>query len=209
MTSRIIIILVFLGSTGTVKGQLTPIKFPPTKKQIKEDERNQNCAHVTKFDSVQLLKFFPFNKAKSVRLISFENPEPDKTIEYTSSEIKTETLKKSAPLDSLEYTNIKEKALLDKTELIALADLLYNHGYGGPVFTVSEYKCYLPRNAILFLDENDKTLAYIELCFECKGNRLSSDKVEAGEFCTQKYDLIKNFFAKQGIKYGISEGLIH
>jgi hypothetical protein len=33
------------------------------------------------------------------------------------------------------------------------------------------YKCYLPHNAFVFYDENNKPAAFVEICFDCLGRR--------------------------------------
>jgi len=66
--------------------------------------------------------------------------------------------------------------------------------------------CYNPRNAILFKDKNGKVFEFIEICFECKRVRESSEKISLGQMCDQKLDMIKDIFKKAGIEYGITKG---
>ena len=63
----------------------------------------------------------------------------------------------------------------------------------------------MPRNAILFLDADNKVIAYLELCFSCKHFRSSDKRLSIGEYCGTKYDMLKSIFGSNGIKYGISE----
>jgi hypothetical protein len=55
------------------------------------------------------------------------------------------------------------------------------------------------------VDVSGKTFAYIELCFECMGHRVSSTRVNTGDFCEQKYELLENFFKDSGILFGTIE----
>ena len=50
-----------------------------------------------------------------------------------------------------------------------------------------------------------KAFEFIELCFECSGLRLSSEKIKTGEFCDQKYEMIKDFFLRHGVEFGTIE----
>jgi len=65
--------------------------------------------------------------------------------------------------------------------------------------------CYNPRNAILFYDENDSIIGYVELCFECFGQRKEPSSLRVGEFCDEKFNALKKIFHKNGIEYGLSE----
>lgn len=54
----------------------------------------------------------------------------------------------------------------------------------------------MPRNAIFFLDKRNVIIAYIEICFECEAIRTSDTKLNLGEYCSEKYDLIKTVLKK-------------
>ena len=164
-----------------------------TRKEITDDEKNQNCFYHHKYSALQRLKFFPFNQAKEIRLVSFA--QPDSII--TGGEI---TMNKGI----VDISKLKESRVISHADINILTDLLYNRGFGGPFYTFSKSLCYNPRNAILFLDLHGKVFAFIELCFECHGHRLNPQKVKAGDFCNQKYELLRSFFATHGIKYGTS-----
>ncbi len=68
----------------------------------------------------------------------------------------------------------------------------------------------LLRNAILFLDANDKILSYIEICFEChrfiqmpKETIINFNLFSVLEESFKMIDLVKDFMKINGIKYGI------
>lgn len=103
---------------------------------------------------------------------------------------------------------VLEKVVLADEQIDSLTSLLYNVGIKPipgiePVGT--NYKCYEPRNGILFLNSAGKAFEYIEICFACERTRKSSNLVNEGQYCSTKYDLLKNFFLKTGIKYGTGE----
>ena len=87
-------------------------------------------------------------------------------------------------------------------------DIFYNYGFRGTTYTISEASCYNPRNAILFLDSRGKAIEFIEICFECSRILESSEKVNVGDLCDQKMDMLKELFKNVGIEYGITKGLI-
>jgi hypothetical protein len=178
------------------------------------NEKYVQCLRKNKYSPTQRLKFYPFNKAKQVKLVAFENYE---AIEPNYSVLIGDTIKKRPNWDSLQatknpfkkpgvdYSTFKEIKTLDKTHVNQLTDLLYNIGYAGPKQQEIGYNCYEPRNAILFIDSQGCTFAYVEICFECHQYRTSTNRVKMGEFCEQKFDLIKSYFKTAGIQLGITK----
>lgn len=45
-----------------------------------------------------------------------------------------------------------------------------------PRFKRIHFSCYVPRNAFVFYDDAGIAVAYLEICFECHGHRLSPDR---------------------------------
>jgi hypothetical protein len=178
-------------------GQFTPIPVksrPWTKKEIEKNKRNQGCVYTKKYSSIQRLQFFPFNKAVQIKLVSFA--QPDSVIMGGELPMKN---------GNVDYTKLKEIKTINKSEIDTLTDILFNESYRGRFSSVSESGCYNPRNAILFVDAKGKTFAFIEICFECLGHRLSSNKIKAGDFCSQKYEYLRNFFSRNGIVFGVKK----
>lgn len=176
--------------------QLTTIPGKPrlmTKKENEMDEKNKNCFYNKKYSIQQRLQFYPFNKATAIQLVSFN--QPDSIIMGGELPIKN---------GSVDYAQLKEVITITKAQTDALTDLLYNRGYGGKFYSLTKTKCYTPRNAILFLDASGKTFAFIEICFECEGHRLSSNKIKAGDFCNQKYTYLQKFFETNNVLFGIT-----
>jgi|SRR6185437_5518461 len=165
-----------------------------TKKEIEKDKRDKNCFYKKKYSITERLQFFPFNKAAKIKLVSFDKP--DSVIMGGELPMKNE---------EVDYSRLKEIKTIGKSQIDTLTDILFNEGYGGSFYSFSESMCYNPRNAILFIDANGKTFGFIEICFECSGYRLSSKKIKAGYFCNQKYDYLRNFFAANGIVFGVKK----
>jgi hypothetical protein len=187
------ILIVFL-INNNASGQLKVIPGKPgqlTKKEMEEDQRNQNCFYHYKYSRQQRLQLYPFKEAKKVLLVSFA--QPDSVI-----------MGGELPLEN-GMVNLKlltETKAISQEEIDSLTDLLYNQSYGGNFYSFSRSLCYNPRNAILFLDRFGQVFAFIELCFECHDYRLSSKRIKAGDFCNQKYELLRKFFAANGIAFG-------
>ncbi|MCZ4242719.1 hypothetical protein [Pedobacter punctiformis] len=212
-----IVLLWLFGFTSfaqKMKTKSMPPPIPPGRKEYNNQINNQICKYRNSYSAQYRLKFYPFNKYQKVALISFEQsnyPEP-KLIMIDSSK---NTPIANVEIDSIGYfpvknhkfypSKAKEIKILSPLQINALTNILYNYGYASvkknQVLVIERFGCYNPRNAILFFDEKDNVAAYIELCFECRGNELSSDKIEIGVLCEGKYDLIKKFFLSAGIKY--------
>ncbi|MBB6237685.1 hypothetical protein HDC90_002307 [Pedobacter sp. AK013] len=155
-------------------------------------------------------------------LISFEPPDISADIMITDNiEAKVKAPFKAevhqpllAKHQKLDPARLKEKKILSALELNKLTNVLYNFGststepYKGLLLPADEgYRCYNPRNAIVFLNEKGIIGEYIEICFECHRNEVSSEEIKMGEFCNEKYKLIKEYFYARGIKYGTGKNV--
>ncbi|WP_293787644.1 hypothetical protein [uncultured Pedobacter sp.] len=154
-------------------------------------EENSHCMHFDKYSSEQRKMFYPFNRTEFVSLISFID-----TISKFSSHL---PVKKGV----LDTGMVKEEIRLSKQDINKLTDLLFNYGYRSKKYGVIEdgMSCYDPHNAILFFNDKRKVIAYIEICFDCLRMQFSSNKIRIGEKCTEKFNMLKNFFTSTGIKF--------
>jgi hypothetical protein len=166
---------------------------PPTAEEGRIAERNHSCVHRNTYTAEQRLSFYPFNRAKQVRLVSF--------LDSTANE-------NALPLknDTVDYRRLIEIKTLDKAQIDKLTDIMYNIGERAPNMIADPgAACYNPHNAILFADKTGHTFAYVEVCFECQRYRASSGKLKMGDFCAEKYNLLKEYFASLKVKIGITE----
>lgn len=193
---------------------------PPSRADYAVLEKRMACMYRNKYSPAERLKFFPFNQYKTVMLISFEPPDISAEITYTDTakiplnapvkeEVYNTLLEKNQKLDP---TRLKEKKILSAFEVDQLTDVLYNFGYTSLkpyknlLLPADEgYRCYNPRNAIVFLNDKGLIAEYIEICFECHRREESSEKIRTGEFCFNKYDLIRKYFRATGIRYGTNK----
>jgi hypothetical protein len=194
--TKLSVLLSLLFICTIAQAQLKPldIKHPPTKSQRMQSEANTHCKMHNKYSAEQRRGFYPFSKASRVELISYNWPD--------SIVMGGEVPLKGGQLDA---TYIKEVKVLSNSQIDSLTQILYNVGYKGYFFTEVDIQCYNPRNAIVFFDASGKLLGFIELCFECQKFRLSSQKICTGDFCYEKYTLLKTFFSSVGIRYGTQE----
>ena len=188
MRIYIITLLIIITSSCSRKG------YPPQREEdVVPDEiinKNSRCVNLNKFSSSKRLKFYPFDKAKQIVLISFESFEMNYSIPVKDK--------------ILNYENVKESLILNENQINELTDLIYNVGYQNKDLPkiIEEGNCYEPRNGILFIDDNGNVFEYIEICFQCGRRVISSEKIKDGVYCLNKFELYKQYFRKQGIKYG-------
>lgn len=175
------------------------------KKLSKQDiELNKlNCKKVEKYSADARLKLYPYNIASQVMLISFDDGGVGKIQGEEFQKFLDDNLNKV--LDASLLSQITEKEILSKAETTELTNIIYNYTFTKPPTILSIANCYMPSNAILFLDKNNKLLGFIELCFLCNRYRESSKKITMADDCSQKIDMLKTFFLKKGIKYGTTE----
>ena len=175
---------------------------PPTKKEAELDRKNSNCVKKVNNSFTTRLKNYPFNQVAQIQLVSFKGG-------IDTSEFQDMKMNDSLPMlnDTVCYSKLVEVRTITYNQVDKLTDILYNYGFGGPVYIGSSSMCYFPRNAILFLDANGKVYEFIEICFECRETRTSSERISLGQMCNQKMQMLKNFFKDAQIEYGITKGL--
>jgi hypothetical protein len=194
--------------TGNSIGQINNLARPPHQPTSNEiEEINTNCTRRTNKSFSERLKKYPFNLTTELQLVSFWD-----NIDTVNGEI--EYGRDSLPRmnDTICYSKLYEIKKLTFAGVDKLTDIFYNYGIpyhrpDGKFYLGSVNQCYNPRNAILFLDKNGKAFEFIEICFECKRTRESSDKISLGQMCDRKLDMIKAIFKEAGIEYGITRGL--
>ncbi|MBD3584053.1 hypothetical protein [Flavobacterium selenitireducens] len=152
---------------------------------------NSKCTELNRYSLSKRLAFYPFSVAKSIALISFDDPKMDENAIPIRDKI-------------LDMEKVKEFLILKPNEIGDLTHIIYNYGQNDkfPKYGVENYKCYNPRNAILFLGDKNEVVEYIEICFQCYGIKLSSDNIKTWPECSEKLNLIKNYFIKAKIRVG-------
>jgi hypothetical protein len=133
-----------------------------------------SCIYKKMYNVGELRNKYPFSKADSVVIQSFENSG-----------------------DSAHH--IKERIVLNRMQTDSLTSILFNFQ---PLYPDYEKvrMCYTPHHIINFCKAG-KNISFIELCFIC--NRYKSDPSSEywGVFCDNKYHQLKAFFKAAGITY--------
>lgn len=195
---RLIVFMIAILSVFEAAGQNKKIKkgfLEPTPREELNNELGNECFNSHKYNRLQRLNIYPFNKAKEIKIISFK---ADDFIPVKNKNI--------------DYSRVIDSQILNPGQTDELTDILYNIGFD-PNFKVENRvmdfsPCYEPRNGILFLNSKGKAFEFIEMCFGCNKTRTSSNKVKEGIFCSQKFSLLKDFFQNTGIKYGLTRDSI-
>lgn len=188
---------------------LVPPPAPPklSGRKYKEYLKNYDCVYNGKLSVDERLKIYPFSKAMRVLLVSFPAVKLWHGTEgYTFG---GGIPKKDDQVDTAAF---KEKIELNKLQINVLSDILYNYNYRKDKdLLISHLSCLLPtENAVIFLDEQKKCFAYLELCFcDCMDYEIVPNSMRMGDFCRGKMELLKNYFAEQGISYGLNNECGH
>jgi cytochrome oxidase Cu insertion factor (SCO1/SenC/PrrC family) len=169
---------------------------PPAPVQDSDDK----CYHNGKLKPSERLKNYPFNEAQKVLLVSFDEEADWEKQHGTGGLIENYT-----PVfrDTLFENKLHEKQQLSKAGIDSLTDVLYSFSYKKTPSVEKDKDCYQPRNAIVFINKDGQAFAFIEVCFECQNYKTSDAKILTGDFCEGKYELLRNFFKKEGIKTGV------
>lgn len=170
-------------------------------------------------------KMFPFSEAKKVLLISFistdgsdilvldddtrvplDNTNIDK---YDVKYLKSFTVYQGKAIKKYFAREIVE---IDKNQIDVISNLLFNYKIKNPrkIKGGTQINCYSPRNAILFLDENEKVISHLEVCFECMQAYFFPDLFNINQLvnqgnCYDRMDLLRAFFENNGIKRGVEK----
>jgi hypothetical protein len=176
-----------------------------------ENNKSQKVTK-TNFNLSKRINSYPFKKASQIKIISYNlnfdgmtrvsketyDKEAGKTVTTLDYNIGIELPRKN--LDSLSLENVTQIKTLNLSQVEKLSDILYN--------TCSRLNancsqiirgCYLPRNAILFFDENGKVFDYLEICFECK-TKESFRKIENLDLSDYMYNDLEKYFNNLGIR---------
>ena len=143
-----------LSAFGQVKEETPPLPGKPIKGKF---------GRVSNTSLSDRLKNYPFNKSTEIKLVSFNYD--------------------GGPVDDTAYINtimpkgkflaicrfpFKEIKSINSVQIESLTDILFNYSYIIEPTIEDITKCYIPRNGILFLNEEGKVFEFIEICFACK-----------------------------------------
>src|SRR5690606_33824288 len=189
-----------------------------------QDEEIQ-CVRIKNFSVEERNKNYPFNKASRIVFASFKEDLTKLSDEQIKKLIKQNKLEldKKGEIESFRHGSIfklyfdelkndfsaydadcfDEKIDLDEDQLNEFTDLIFNFGTTIKQLGSRGSGCYIPRNVILFFDENRQLFAFIEICFQCNAYSASNKNISLNNECYKKLYILKEQFLKAGIKYGI------
>lgn len=221
MKNLLITTLIFLAlcftclaqSTKTSKQKIKKHSLTPLEQLNNWRPEHDDCLRRNRYTLTKRLKIYPFNKAAKVLAVSyhyFNNEDADIIYDTPDSilhkpKTKNETTGHGMRIVNgvLDTTHLVEIKKLSPKQIDKLTDLLYNTGYKVEGLNeFSEGSCFAPRNAFVFINKQGKVYDCLEICFECKNYSSKSGKIDIGDVCNQKYDLLKHYFISLGIKTG-------
>ena len=182
-----------------------------SKKYLKElppPPPSLNCVYHGKFSATKRLQNYPFNITKTIEIVSFDNSTRDSSAVQPDGSISIYPAQASKlPLqnDTVALSQLKERIQLNKLKINQLTNIFYNFSFPKGFSSNVSHGCYSPRNAILFFDSQNQVFAYVEICFECEEFRTSNKKIQLGELCEDKFELLRKFFKTNGITIGVKE----
>ena len=151
----------------------------------------------------EIKRSFPYNKAETIKLVSFKSDYPAvKESDTTETEIpvhKPEIPKTNGQID---MTKMFEVRTLDDEGEKELMMILMNYDHQD---TNSVAFCYEPRNGIVFFDQDQRLLGYIEICFECLRYKTDPSTITISTLFPDEFKALKTLFKGTGIIYGKDE----
>lgn len=162
--------------------------------------RNASCTRSGNITYAERISNFPFNETDQVKLISFRSKETEDAGDELKRDMDSIVLKQSF-FDPAKYDEV---ATLNTLQIDKLTDVIYNYKFKKEPYVISGANCYMPRNAITCLNNKGQIIAYMEICFGCENSRSKPKEFNTGEYCSNKYDLIKAIFKECKIEYGIT-----
>ena len=180
------------------------------KNRINNADENGYCIRKRNLSFKNRILNFPFNLSSQIILVSYKTKfdiKSEDSIQFDTEGMQFQKLLNSIKInqDTIIKNEFLEAIVLNLIQTEKLTDVFFNYGFKSEHYTSSQTKCYDPKNAIIFIDKDNSVIAFIEVCFACNRIRTSNEKVNFGEYCEQKYDLVKQVFNESGIKYGITE----
>ena len=187
------------------KPKTTHLHFKPgIGRAIPEDKIWYNdCIFINKYNLANRLRKYPFSKASKIIAVSHHGWPPNVNVLIGQTPPPSKDSVISIINDKLDYSVLLETKQLTQKQINELTYIIDNTDYKvHNNYIIGNYSCFIPRNGFVFFDKNGKPFDYIEICFECKGYQSLSGKLNVGAYCTQKFNILRQFFIDVGIKYG-------
>ena len=159
----------------------------------------------TKYSLTERANFYPFNTTFKIVIVSFDKQVKDidsSDWRFGKPSFKFDKdIKYGLPFlnDTICLSKLTQARSLSTNQVDSLTDILYNTCFRWTITDENKAMCYLPHNAILFFDKNDKVFDYIEICFDCHQFKYSNKKIEKFEQCDFAVSDLKKYFKQMGL----------
>ena len=202
------LITTFFSSAYSQSKPVNKHKRPLSKKTHKLPQNTpSDCIETRKYSLKQRLKHYPFNKAAKIVAVSYmaemsfsmsQHMVKDTSELFTKQRLSGLHFRKNGMLDS---TTLIEAKTLNKSQINQLTNIIYNISNSKPSVSPGTKCAPYYRNALIYIDKNDKIFDYMEICFECGQTYSKSGRLYLGDDCNQKYNIVKKFLKSVGINY--------
>lgn len=161
----------------------------------KKEEASVITVHKEK--SIPLSKMketFPFSEADKVEIISYP-------LRYTWDTIVVNGYTRTADVvkDKKLQVNpegIKDRIVLDNKSTKKLFKFFFTESCNNG----SEATCYSPKHSVLFYNEKNEIIAYIEVCLGCASS-MSSEGFDYNSLCIERMGNLRKILKDAGVKY--------
>lgn len=171
-----------------------------------------NCALTYQYTIAQRLKKYPYSKAAKILAVSYlyyvepNTPLFSDTLHPTKAFTYIEKQQQKGLVitkNKLDYSTLLEFKILNQDQINQLTNIIFNTDYQKKMGYNRSHgiSCFEPRNSLIFFNKKGKVFDHIDICFHCHNYSSQSNKIDIGELCNQKFDLLKSFFISSGIKY--------
>jgi hypothetical protein len=157
-----------------------------------KERAKDDCVPDKRFSVLKAGKRYPFKQAKSVLIGSFINEEM----------VRIPRTDDGLP----DLDRINEQIVLSPAGTDSLLGILYQTKFRDrPAGFRYAPVCYFPRNAIIFLDAEDRPFAFIELCFQCGHYASYPENRFKIHMCEDKIWELRAFLRREGILYATGD----
>ncbi|MBQ0146997.1 MAG: hypothetical protein KBS93_00880, partial [Flavobacteriaceae bacterium] len=124
-----------------------------------------SCVKQDKLTVSERNKIYPYNISAKVVLATYLPKEKGVSVMGSEMQDYFRSLKEDRNL--FDKKRFKEFIYLNDNQKNELTDIIFNYGYKKNLNIGMHSLCYMPDNAILFLDKDDNLLEFIEICLDC------------------------------------------
>jgi len=148
-------------------------------------------ATIQKVSERKIESTFPFSEAEKVEIISYTYPKYSDIANKDNYDIVNGKI-------AFNESIIIDRVLLDDKYTNALFNILYTKSCPEN-YSVAD--CYRPAHRMIFYDKKHNIIAYLEVCLQCIGYRISPGFTKTEALCDTKMNELETFFKSVGIKH--------